>query len=220
MHEPSSNARFHERWAHFRFSAIGPLLAAASSRGQLQAQLQEVAAQKWRHPVSGDWVVLGRSIIERWRYKAFRGKAGPVEAPKREIRSDHGQHPLVNTKSIELWVQQPRQHSGRSYQLHFDNLAVLVEHLEELWLRYASWDLSDVYLADLKNGAILCRIYPVDKNKNVQGQRAPRAGTATSTSLPTPSGMAPLLQKTIQRYALTRLPPAYLVQPKILQNPS
>ena len=49
-------------------------------------------------------------------------------------------------------------------------------HQEEVWLRYASWDLSTVYLADPKTGAILCRIYPVDKTKNAQGQRAPRAG--------------------------------------------
>ena len=48
-------------------------------------------------------------------------------------------------------------------------------HLPELWLRYASWDLSTVYLADPKTGAILCRIYPVDKTKNAEGRRAPRS---------------------------------------------
>ena len=44
----------------------------------------------------------------------------------------------------------------------------------ELWLRYASWDLSTVHLADPKSGAILGRIYPVDKKKNAEGLRAPR----------------------------------------------
>jgi transposase InsO family protein len=33
-------------------------------------------------------------------------------------------------------------------------------HLQELRVRYASWDLSTVYLADPKTGAILCRLYP------------------------------------------------------------
>ncbi len=37
MKETSSNARPHERWAHFRFSVIGPLLAAPPAKGQLQA---------------------------------------------------------------------------------------------------------------------------------------------------------------------------------------
>src|SRR5579862_5577948 len=127
MNETSSNPRSHERWAHFRFSVIGPLLAAPPSRGQLQTQLQELATKKWRHPVSGKWVIFGLSTIERWYYKALRAKAGPVDALKRKIRSDHGQHPSVNLKLIELLVEQHRQHPSWSYQLHFDNLAVRVE---------------------------------------------------------------------------------------------
>ena len=127
MKETSSNSRPHERWAHFRFSVIGPLLAAPPDRGQLQQRLQELAAKKWRHPISGEWVLFGLSTIERWYYKALRSKAGPVEALKRKIRSDHGQHPSVSPKLIELVVQQHRQHPSWSYQLHFDNLAVVVE---------------------------------------------------------------------------------------------
>jgi len=100
-------------------------------------------------------------------------------------------------------------------------------HLEELWLRYASWDLSTVYLADRKTGAILCRIYPVDKKKNADGRRAPRTSPMASVPPPPPSGMAPLLQKIIRQYATTGLPPAYLpdaptgqAEPKNPQNPS
>jgi hypothetical protein len=102
-------------------------LAAPPARGQLQAQLQELAAQKWRHPVSGAWVVFGRSTIERWYYKALRAKAGPVAALTRKIRSDHGLHPSVQPKLVELLTQQHCAHPSWSYQLHFDNLAVLVE---------------------------------------------------------------------------------------------
>lgn len=486
MKKTSSLLRPHERWAHFRFSVIGPLLAAPPSAGQLQEQLGALAAKKWRHPISGEWTVLGFSTLERWYYKA-RLAHGPIVALQRKIRSDHGQHPSVGTQLLELVREQYRQHPSWSYQLHFDNLAVVVEkqpqagpmpcyvslvrcmkshglfkrprrgpvhspgaqaaehryearevrsyeneyvnglwhldfhhgslrvlqadgqwaypillgvlddhsrlcchlqwylaegarqlchglsqafqkrdlprsllydngsamiaaeteqgltrlgvlfentlpyspyqngkqesfwgqiegrllpmlegvadltldqlndvsqpwveleynrkvhseigqpplerflhhknvsrpcpateqlqqafttevrrtqrrsdgtltlegirfevpsrfgHLEELWLRYASWDLSTVYLADPKTGAILCRIYPVDKNRNAQGQRAPRAGAESSTPPPAPSGMAPLLQKIIQQYALTGLPPAYLPQPQNPQNPS
>lgn len=482
-----SATRPHERWAHFRLSVIGPLLAAPPQRGQLQAQLQHLAAQKWQHPLSGQWVVFGRSTIQRWYYRALRSKAGPVEALKRKIRSDHGQHPSVTPPLIALLTQQHRQHPSWSYQLHFDNLTVVVEqqpeagpmpsyvsllrcmksqglfkrprrgpahspgaqvaehryeareirsyeseyvnglwhldfhhgslrvlrtdgqwaypillgilddhsrlcchlqwylaegarelchglcqafqkrdlprsllydngsamiaaeteqgltrlgvlfentlpyspyqngkqesfwnqiegrllpmlegvadltldqlnevsqpwveleynrkvhseigqtplqrfldhknvaqscpatellqrafttevrrtqrrsdgtlslegirfevpsrfgHLQELWLRYASWDLSTVYLADPKTGAILGRIYPVDKKKNAEGRRAPRAGASSSPPPISPPGMAPLLQKIIQQYAATGLPPAYLPQPQNPENPS
>ena len=486
MKKTSPLLRPHERWAHFRFSVIGPLLAAPPSAGQLQEQLRTLAAKKWRHPISGEWTLFGFSTLERWYYKA-RLAHGPITALQRKIRSDHGQHPSVSPQLLELVREQYRQHPSWSYQLHFDNLAVVVEkqpqagpmpcyaslvrcmksqglfkrsrrgpvhspgaraaehryearevrsyeneyvnglwhldfhhgslrvlqadgqwvypillgvlddhsrlcchlqwylaegarelchglsqafqkrdlprsllydngsamiaaeteqgltrlgvlfentlpyspyqngkqesfwgqiegrllpmlegvadltldqlndvsqpwveleynrkvhseigqtplkrflnhknvsrscpateqlqqafttevrraqrrsdgtlslegvrfevpsrfgHLEELWLRYASWDLSTVYLADPKTGAILCRIYPVDKTKNAQGQRAPRAGAADSAPPPAPTGMAPLLQKIIQQYALTGLPPAYLPQPQNPQNPS
>lgn len=124
--------RSHERWAHFRFSVIGSLLAAPAARGELQHQLQELAAQKWRHPLSGQWILLGRSTIERWYYKALHCKSGPVEVLKRKIRSDQGQHPALGPKLAQLLASQYRQHPSWSYQLHTDNLAVLVEQQTEL----------------------------------------------------------------------------------------
>jgi putative transposase len=45
-----------ERWAHLRFSVVGPLLASPPSRGQLHGRLRALADQAWRHPSSGEWV--------------------------------------------------------------------------------------------------------------------------------------------------------------------
>jgi transposase InsO family protein len=90
-------------------------------------------------------------------------------------------------------------------------------HLTELWLRYASWDLSTVHLADPKTGTLLSRIYPVDKRKNAEGRRAPRTPPPAPSPPATPTGLAPLLQKLIHQYATTGLPPAYLPQP---ENPA
>ena len=42
-----------ERWAHFRFSVIGPLLAAPPERGDLKGQLKALAAKGWQHPITG-----------------------------------------------------------------------------------------------------------------------------------------------------------------------
>lgn len=127
MAEPVQSSRSHERWAHFRFSVIGRLLAAPAERGELQRQLQELAAQKWRHPISGEWFDLGLSTIERWYYRARNEKNDPVQVLRRKIRSDHGQaHSLSLGLRQELLIQY-RQHPSWSYQLHADNLAVLVE---------------------------------------------------------------------------------------------
>ena len=125
MKKPSSFLRSHERWAQFRFSVIGPLLAAPPSRGELQVQLQELAAKRWRHPLTEEWTLLGFSTLERWYYKALRSKSGPVEALKRKLRSDHGEHPSLNGPLAQALAQQHRQHPNWSYQLHADNLAVL-----------------------------------------------------------------------------------------------
>ena len=56
----------HERWAHLRFSVVGPLLAAPPARGELQAALAELAEKSWLHPVSGAPTQFGLSTIERW----------------------------------------------------------------------------------------------------------------------------------------------------------
>src|SRR5688572_4845800 len=127
MEKEPQSSRSIERWAHFRFSVIGPLLAAPPARGQLHDQLKDLAAKKWRHPISGQSVELGLSTIERWYYKALSSKAGPVEVLKRKIRSDQGKHPTITATLAQLLASQYRAHPSWSYQLHFDNLAVLVE---------------------------------------------------------------------------------------------
>ena len=134
MNKDSQSIRSHERWAHFRFSVIGALLAAPAQRGQLQEQLKELAAKKWRHPISGEWKVFGLSTIERWYYQALHSnpKKGPVEVLKRKIRRDAGEHPSVSSKLAELLAAQYHEHPNWSCQLHCDNVAVVVENQAQL----------------------------------------------------------------------------------------
>ena len=82
--------------------------------------------------------------------------------------------------------------------------------LQRLTVRVAAWDLGSVYLSDPKTGAILCRIFPQDRKKNAEGRRAPKTPAIPSPEPGQPAGMAPLLQKIIQQYATTGLPPAYI----------
>jgi len=85
-------------------------------------------------------------------------------------------------------------------------------------VRYASWDLSHVYLSDSRSGQVLTRLYPQDKQKNADAQRRrkePIADNPDSASEPPSGEMAPLLRKLIADYAATGLPPAYLPKDEI-----
>jgi putative transposase len=87
-------------------------------------------------------------------------------------------------------------------------------HLKRVTVRFASWDLSHVYLTDPRSGQLLCRLYPQDKHKNAEGRRRSKQPLIGTVPLSAPeldgSGMAPLIRKLIAQYAATGLPPAYL----------
>ena len=117
MSNPSELPRSHERWARFRFSVIGRLLAAPPERGELQEQLKNLAAKKWQHPITGQRVQFGLSTIERWFYTARNEKKDPVQALRRKIRSDQGLHSALSPKLRELLAAQYHRHPNWSYQL-------------------------------------------------------------------------------------------------------
>jgi len=116
-----------QRWAHFRFSVVGPLLAAPPKKGELQGELNRLARKHWRHPITGHWTRFGASTIERWYYQALRSPQDPVGVLSRKIRKDQGTHPSLSLPLREAIQAQFRQHQDWSYRLHADNLAVRVE---------------------------------------------------------------------------------------------
>jgi len=115
----------HQRWAHFRFSVIGPLLAAPPPEGELWSRIEELARQVWQHPISGAPHTVGASTIERWYYQA-RKTADPVAGLRRRVRSDAGRRKAMSPAQRVALEQQYRDHTGWSYKLHADNLAALV----------------------------------------------------------------------------------------------
>jgi len=121
-----------EKWAHFRFSVIGPLLAAPPARGELKQELEILAGKTWRHPLTAQWVQFGLSTIERWYYMALGEPKDPVGVLGRKIRQDCGTHPSLSMELRGVLLEQYRQHPSWSYQLHADNLAVVVEQEPKL----------------------------------------------------------------------------------------
>jgi transposase InsO family protein len=87
-------------------------------------------------------------------------------------------------------------------------------HFRDTVVRYARWDLGRVDLVDPREGTILAPLYPLDRQANADGHRA--AIAPDSQQLPPddsqrPDGqLPPLLQKILEEYSATGMPPAYL----------
>lgn len=97
-------------------------------------------------------------------------------------------------------------------------------HLERVRLSYAQWNLSEVELLDPNTPTPLCRLYPIDKSANAQGQRrsleplanglvnSPATDSDTTLLNKADSQWPPLLRQMLADFAATGLPPAYLPQ--------
>jgi hypothetical protein len=66
MTEQVRGKRVHERWAHFRFSVIGQLLASPPAKGELAGAITALAARTWHHPTTGEPARFGFSTINRF----------------------------------------------------------------------------------------------------------------------------------------------------------
>ena len=116
-----------EQWAQLRFAIVGPLLAAPPEHGELQAALAALATKEWRHPITGAPVRFGVSTIERWLYLARHEPRDPVGVLRRKVRKDRGAQPSLGERLRQALLTQYADHRRWTYQLHHDNLAVLVE---------------------------------------------------------------------------------------------
>lgn len=85
--------------------------------------------------------------------------------------------------------------------------------LPTLTLRYPGWDPSELALLDPRTGALLTRLWPLDKAGHATGQRrtmTPVAPAPPSTRAPAAAPLPALLRQWLADYAATGLPPAYL----------
>jgi putative transposase len=113
-------------WARFRFSVVGSLLSSPPARGALQAAIRSLAEKTWSHPVTGRDVSVAAGTIARWYYTALRQRDDPVGALRRAVRKDCGKISLAPALAERLHLQY-HDHPDWSCQLHYDNLAALVE---------------------------------------------------------------------------------------------
>jgi putative transposase len=126
-----SSAQGAQRWAQFRFSVVGPLLASPPERGQLSEELSKLATRTWLHPIDGGPFRPTARTIEGWFYQA-RDQRDPVWALRRKRRSDGGQQKVISRAMAEVLRTQYQEHVGWSAQLHHDNLGARVREAPDL----------------------------------------------------------------------------------------
>jgi putative transposase len=114
------------RWARFRFAVVGSLLSAPPARGALKQAIDSLAEKTWSHPITGRDVQFSAVTIARWYYKARRQRDDPIGVLRRAVRKDCGKVSLDTALAERLRVQYG-DHPHWSYQLHYDNLAALVQ---------------------------------------------------------------------------------------------
>jgi transposase InsO family protein len=121
-----------QRWARFRFSVIGELLACPPEKGRLQRAIKRLARNTYQHPIDPDRrIALGASTIERWYYKA-KAAQDPISALGRKIRADAGSRWSMSEPVLAALKAQYRQHPRWNVQLHYDNLVALADEQPRL----------------------------------------------------------------------------------------
>lgn len=142
-----------------------------------------------------------------------------------EARSVARDCPATDELQLAFCSEQPRRQRKTDGTVSIEGIRYEIpapyRSLDKLWVRYASWDLSHVYLVDETSGKPLCRLYPLDKAANADKARRvlEPAPTDSEHHEPSkPSEMAPLLEKLMQDYAESGLPPAYLPMPESTQK--
>ncbi len=154
------------RWARFRFSVVGPLLTSPPESGELKKLLETLSKKQWRHPMTDAPVFFSVSTIERWFYQAKKTQ-DPVNALRTKRREDADKPRTLSSTLKEIIRQQYRQHPSWSYQLHLDNVVVVIKNSAELG-SVPSYSTIHRYMK--ANG--LCKVRRVKKRDTAGAQLA------------------------------------------------
>jgi hypothetical protein len=86
------------RWAEFRFSIVGGLLASPPKKGDLQEEIEILSRKLWKHPTTGYLTSFGFSTIESWYYESRNGRNNPIEVLQTKTRTDKDRFKSIKKK--------------------------------------------------------------------------------------------------------------------------
>jgi transposase InsO family protein len=195
-HSPYQNAKQEKFWAQLE----GRLVAMLENVADLSlARLNEVT-QAW---VEGEYnrkrhTELGMTPLRRFLDGKDVGRPSPAsEGLRLAFCADDRRTQRKSDGTISL--------DGRRFEL-----PSRYRHLDQVTVRHASWDLSWVHLVDERTGAVLCRLYPLDKAANADGMRRVLEPLVAPPAPAPSSELPPLLAKLVTAQQDSGLPPAYL----------
>lgn len=203
-HSPYQNAKQESFWAQLEGRLIAML---ANAKGLTLARLNEVTQAWIEHEYNRKrHSELGTTPLRRFTEGKDVGRPSPASEALRQAfcaEDKRTQRKSDGTISVD----------GQRFEI-----PSRYRHLDRVTIRRASWDLRWVHLVDERSGAILDRLYPLDKTANADGQRR------TLAPLPPPPGgrvrkapaISPLLAKLVAEQAATGLPPAYLPKDELV----
>ncbi len=143
------------KWSEFRLAVVGGLLASPPECGALAESIMILSEKVWTHPTSGELRLFSFATIERWYYQALKNKQSPIDSLVKQVRSDLGKMRSFADETKGLLQSQYKAHSSWSYQLHFENLRVL---LEARGIKVPSYDSARRFL--IANGHVKQRREP------------------------------------------------------------
>jgi transposase InsO family protein len=171
----------------------------------LTLRLLNEATQAW---VEGEYnqhlhSEIKQTPIERFLTdKRIGGKCPDAEVLRRAFRRSESRAQRRSDGTISV--------AGQRYEV-----PSRYRTLRRISVRYPRWDLTSLEMVDPRTDAVLCTLYPLDREANADRKRKllePVADpvAALAQEAPRKRGVAPLLRQLMQDYAATGLPPAYL----------
>lgn len=103
----------------FRQSVVGPLLVRSFAHGELRAELEKLARQRYRLPDSDSTRCFSVATFERWLYAC---KAGGIDALCPKPRTDKGRGRSFDDETRELLCDIRREHPSASVRLILQTL--------------------------------------------------------------------------------------------------
>ena len=178
----------------------GRLMAMLAGEKDLTLQLLNEVTQAW---VERDYnrrvhSEIGMTPLER----ALAGPSVARESPNAQVLRD----------SFRMVVKRRQRRSDGTVLVEGRRFQVpgRLGHLEDVFVRYARWDLAQVDVWEPVEMVVLARIYPLDKTKNAEGKRQMRGPIGPVTEAPAPRGMSPLLREMLEDARASGLPPGYV----------